>query len=167
MERRTVAEGEFHLIQCAVRSDGVTSPSATALELLEEGRFENVNSPKLPDLDQIDLVDEILVICEEFADTGVPPALPDINQLSYGVWEFRASWLRAAFYDTDGQGGYVAKTTRYSLTKNADWNEIPVFDPHIRLASCWGKAAKQANESDVKFTRQVRQEDLQHDKSSN
>ena len=163
--RRTVAAGEVHVIQCAVRADGVTSPSASALDLLAVGKFENGNSPRLPDLDQIELVDEILAICEEFAEHGLPQATRDLNQLEYGVWEFRAGWLRTAFYDTDGEGGYQPKRTRYNAKSNPDWDEIPYFDPHIRLASCWGKVTKNTKGPDLKFTRQLRQEDLDHDKT--
>jgi hypothetical protein len=147
-----------------MRSDGTTSPSSIAWDQLEEGTFENKNSPRLPDLEQLDLIDEIFVICEYFAENGLPAVLADLNQLEHGVWEFRASWLRAAFYDTDGKGNYAAKTSRYSLSKNPDWDEIPIFDEDIRLACFWGKDGKEAPKPDVRFTRQVRQEDLLHDK---
>ncbi|KUM36048.1 hypothetical protein AR689_19000 [Arthrobacter sp. EpRS71] len=162
--RRKIVQGAEHVIECGLRSDGVTSPSSTAWDELKEGKFENRHSKTLPDLDQIDLIDEIFVICEYFAQNGEPAVLHELNQLEQGVWEFRASWLRAAFYDTDGKGHYVAKTSRFSLSKNPDWDEIPIFDEHIRLACFWGKDGNQTREPDKKFTRIVRQEDLLHDK---
>lgn len=153
------------MIHCAVMGDGVTSPASDVFNEMAAGCWENPNSKTIPDLDQIEIVDELFVICEEFADYGEPACLSDINQLEYGVWEFKSSWARATFYDTDGVGGYVPKTTRYSL-RNPSWEEIPEFDPHIRIATCLSKNSQTTPENDKKYARRVRQEDLAHDKAA-
>ncbi|MHA7220008.1 hypothetical protein ACX80L_14105 [Arthrobacter sp. MDT1-48-3] len=160
-----MAVGEAHVICCAVTKDGTTSPASEALDKLAEGEWENHNSPSLPDDCQIDLHDQFFAICEYFADNGEPPTLYDINQLGFGMWEFRAGWLRAAFYDTDGAGNYEAKNTRFGL-HNQDWDEIPYFSPQIRLTLCMSKKHMKAVPKELAYARQVRTEDLHHDKEA-
>lgn len=165
VDRRKVAEGSVHVITCAVRKDGQTSPASDVLDQLASESWENPNSPELPDDRQIELHDELFAICEDFAEYGLPQNLYDINQIDYGMWEFKTGWLRAAFFDTDGNGNYEPKVTNFSLS-NQVWEEIPEFSEHIRIAVCMSKKHQMSVPKELAFSRQVRQEDLHHDKAA-
>lgn len=145
--------------------DGQTSPASDVLDQLEAQAWDNPNSPELPDDRQIELHDTLFAICEDFAEWGEPADLRDINQLPYGIWEFKTGWLRAAFYDTDGMGNHEPKVTQFSL-RNQDPDELPIFWKHLRLTICMSKTQQTAEQKQLAFARQVRAEDLQHDKEA-
>lgn len=165
VHRRPIATGTVHEVLCAVLKDGTSSPASDVLDQMAEGTWENPKSEELPDDMQIDLHDQLFAICEDFAEYGTPASLNDINQLGYGMWEFKVGWLRAAFYDTDGEGNHDPKLTRFSL-RNQDWDEIPEFCPELRITLCMSKYKQKAVEKELAYARQVRGEDLSHDKKA-
>lgn len=162
LERTVIADGEFCVIECAVRSDGST-PVEVLLRELEEGTWPNPNSEELPDSYQPRQRDRFLALCELLAEGDDLPQNA-VNHLEDGIWEFKVGDLRVTFYDTDGRGGYVAKTPKYvSNWSGADFEYD--MDEFVRLGHYFAKTGPTTTSNDLQSANEVRVEDLTHDRT--
>jgi hypothetical protein len=162
-----VARGDYCIVECAIREDGVTSPAAAFLDQLAEGVWvEDPDLSGLPDDAQIGDHDKLLVWCQILADDGVPPYTHAVNYLENGIWEFKIGAKRLSFYDTPGDGTYEAKhkiRDRDDAKNDDQFWWFPEFDPDVRLGHAFPKLQQRTRPEDLRASFQVREEDLRHD----
>ncbi|GAB3278402.1 hypothetical protein GCM10027449_18510 [Sinomonas notoginsengisoli] len=165
-----MVKGSCHEIACAVIKDG-RSPAGEALNQLTQGMWEaDPDAETLPDDAQISDADLFLTGLEFFANNGVPHS-PSVkmNSLNYGIWEFKVRRKRFSFYETDGRGGKFDTRKITDRDQSLDpydeyfWH-VPDFQKLIRLGHCFGKDTQSTTDKDLRRCRQVRQEDLEHDR---
>ncbi|HKS98463.1 MAG TPA: hypothetical protein VJT31_02945 [Rugosimonospora sp.] len=163
-----MADGERHIVECAVAEDG-GSPAATFLDQLACGTWvEDPDfQPPPPDDDQIDDYDKILEWCRILADEGVPPYRTAVNYLGSGIWEFKLGRKRISFFDTPGDGTYSEKVRiddRSLADTDDDYRWFPNLDERVRLGYVFPKLGEKAGQRNIDRCRQVREEDVNHDK---
>jgi len=163
--RTVVADGECHLIECAVAADG----SAPALEFLNQLR-KGVRETYPVDIDsdaQVQAYGIILARCEYLARYGefASRNRKHYNQLWDGIWELKHEELRLSFFDTAGDGTYSPKIAESDYWGNAP--RLPIFDEFIRLGRGFPKprTMRWTPEAEIRFALRLREEDLEHDKA--
>lgn len=169
VNRRLVAEGEWHVVECAVRLD-LTSPADEFLTALSQGMWsQDPDAEELPADAQLSDYDKFIVWCGMLADSGVPERRSAVNYLGHGIWEFKHGAKRLSYYDTPGDGTYTAKgkirdrrTSDYA--DDDTWWWYPLFDRIIRLGHAFPKVSQEAAPADVAECRATRTEDLSHDR---
>lgn len=163
VERRQIVRGQYHVVDCAVRSDG-SAPAGDFLDALKNSRWESGDSPD----EQVDDYSWFLNAIQHWAKTGEPIYRNAVNALDDGIWEIKRGDKRLTFYDTDGHGGYTAK---WRIRDHADadapdsahW-QIPNFDPLVRVGHAFTKRSQKTPASDLAAAADVREEDLSHDR---
>lgn len=163
-----MADGETHEMRHAVCADR-TCPSLIALTEMQRGQWEeDPDLEGVPDDVQIKQADKLVVGMEFFADYGYPNnSYCTINDLDEGVWEFKLGAVRFSFYDTDGQGAFTPKfriRDRRDAEFEGDFWWLPGFDEFVRVGHCFGKNGQKTTPEDIEMTKQVRREDLDHDR---
>lgn len=163
--RTVIVDGRCHRISCAVRADG-TAPAWEFLEALRKGEWEHDDG--LERDEQIRDYDYLMTVILYWADEGFPPRVDDAKWLRDGIWEFRKHIKRLTFYDTDGEGGYVAKN-EVEWVKDSNYPDstfwyIPYMDEEIRLGHTFAKRSQKTPDFDLAEAKRVRMEDLEHDK---
>jgi hypothetical protein len=160
-----LASGAFYDIECAVLADGARSPVAEFLELLKSERWAPPGGASALTRDeQIKAHAWFVAEVEYFADTGTMHRRSNWNQLRDGIWEFKRHEVRVSFYDTDGRGRYVPKTVPREPMAGGGYCPLPEFDEFIRLGTVFEKLTARTPEPELRFARQVREEDLAHDR---
>jgi hypothetical protein len=168
-KRKMVARGDFCIVECAVREDGVASPAWAFLSQLQEGTWvEDPDYGGMPDDAQITAYDKLLTWFQTLADDGVPPNEYAINNLNDGIWEYKVGARRLSFFDTPGDGTYVPKY-RIHEKSNACVNDdqfwwFPELDPNVRLGHAFPKTGQRTRPSDIRRALRLRLEDLAHDR---
>jgi hypothetical protein len=168
--RPLVVKGRLYVVRCAIRADG-SCPAGDFLAALKAGTLagdtDDADAGLQPDERFSDYGWFIKTIMH-FADEGEPPYTRAINYLEAGIWEFKHGSKRITFYDTSGGGRYWEKD---EIVDHADAHEpdsehwhIPNFDREIRLGHCFLKDGNNTRGSDLTTMREVREEDLDHDK---
>lgn len=160
MERTVVSDGDYYLVEHAMRADG-SEPAKKFLDLLDVGMVE-IREITNPDEKQPGYKETLLGVIFDFADGEyVPPRF--YNFLNDGIWEFKSGDVRISFYDTDGEGGYEPKNWRRdSPFANA---ELPDdFDDFVRLGHCFAKPDRQTPKADLGLCANVREEDVTRDR---
>ncbi|WP_144022855.1 hypothetical protein [Asanoa hainanensis] len=165
---RTIYEGACYVIECAVRSDGLTSPAADFLDQLSRGMW--IEDPDFgehfPDDAQISDYDKLLTFFQTLADRGEPCYGRAVNDLDDGIWEFKLGAKRLSFFDTPGDGTYYPKLRPRTADEasGGDYYWFPNFDEYVRLGHAFPKTGRQTTDRDLELTLVVREEDLEHDK---
>jgi len=167
--RELIAEGDFYVVHCALRSDG-SSPARDFLAALATGSWEpDPDAEKLPDDEQVRDLDWFLAEIRYVAQNGDPQRRTAVNALQDGIWEFKRGRKRLTFYDTDGTGSYLVKD-RLQDSAEADPNSdhwwFPTFDEFLRLGHAFPKTTQKTPEFDLVMGATVREEDIQHDRKS-
>ncbi len=165
-ERRASVRGRLHDVDCAVRENG-SSPAGVFLDSLKAGKWDRTDSD-IPADEQISDYHWFLTAISHWANTGEPIYRNAAKHLDEGVWEFRHSDKRLTFYDTDGTGGYSAKLPisdhAQAEVPDSQYWEIPLFDEQIRLGHAFTKAGQKTPKKDLDAMKDVREEDLAHDR---
>jgi len=157
-----VADGDWYLVECAVRADGVTSPVSSFLDELGEAAWApGVGEPFDQDA-QVRTRSWFLAACEQFAHTGDLPRC-DYNRLRDGIWEFKHFDFRVSFFDTDGTGAYTPKLSERMPFAGGGYCPLPNFDEYIRLGHPFPKMSAKTSQTDLNTAATVRREDLRHD----
>jgi hypothetical protein len=153
-----------------LREDG-SCPAGEFLDALKVGAWEpDPDAETLPSDEQIGDWNFFLHAIRYWANNGEPVYRGAVNDLPDGIWEFKHGKKRLSFYDTDGVGGYMAKS-RILDHANADapdsdhW-QIPNFDPLIRLGHAFPKTSQRTSSLDLDEVAIVREEDLARDRTA-
>jgi len=166
MDRRAIARGQFHDVDCAVRKDG-RSPAGQFLDALKNGVWDHTVESEPRD-EQISDYHWFLNAIRHWASTGEPVYRDAVKALEDGVWEFRHGDKRLTFFDTDGRGGYTAKLPirRYAEAEapESEYWQIPYFDRLIRIGHAFTKVSQKTLKKDLSESQEVREEDLAHDR---
>ncbi len=137
------------------------------MDALKKGVWDQADDAGPAD-EQITDYHRFLSAIRHWANTGEPMYRDAVKSLEGGVWEFRHADKRLTLYDTDGKGGYQAKLPIHDYA-NADapdspyW-QIPNFDLLIRLGHAFTKAGQKTPKKDLVELKNVREEDLAHDR---
>jgi len=161
VERMLVVDGSVFEVACAVRADGTTSYVADFLDALERGEWERERAENLAPDEQLTFRDWFYAALFSIADDGLPPH-GGYNQLRDGIWEIKHWDVRVTFFDTDGTGTYLPKTTQGGFW-NPSWPDD--FEPFLRLSTVFDKTGQKAGEGNIRLAIQVREEDLAHDRT--
>ncbi len=169
MQRRMIVRGQLHQVDCAGREDG-SSPAGLFLDALKIGAWDQAEADGPMD-EQIGDYHWFLNAIRHWANTGEPVYPHAAKALQDGVWEFRHDDKRLTFYDTDGTGGYTAKLpiddyADAEAPESQFW-QIPYFDPLIRLGHAFTKSSQKTSSKDIVASKEVRTEDLAHDREAN
>jgi len=158
----------WYEVECAVRSDG-SSPARQFLDELKKGMWsDDPDSDEIPDDEQIKDYHRLIHVIRYVAAEGEPERARDVEYLRDGIWEFKVARKRLAFYDTDGEGSFVPKPKVRRRDESPSpasptwW--FPTFDRVLRLANAWPKLGAKAEEVDMNEARDVREEDVSHDR---
>lgn len=162
VERRLMARGTLHVVECAVREDQETSPASDFLDQLEEGKLKLGLKKSIPKDAQINPYDWIQSALEEFSVEGVFPSRK-YNQLKDGIWEIKHLTIRIAFFDTPGDGTYNPKIN-YSGQTHWKPPELPAFDPIVRLSLGFVKPPDNYIDDKIRLAKIIREEDVSHDR---
>lgn len=154
-----------------MRSDGATSPAATALDELRQGWLkpdpDHVEGDPWPDEEQPADYFKLMAMLRSLCSKGVPTHSRAVNDLEEGIWEFKVASKRFTFYDTDGAGTYTKKYRIRSI-EDADYRDdywwFPVFDHVIRLGHVFVKTGRYADGDDIDESLNIREEDVAHDR---
>jgi hypothetical protein len=167
VERRGIARGELHYVECAIRENG-SCPAGQFLDALKSGSW-NHNDEAGPSDEQIDDYHWFLDAIRHWTRTGEPKYKDAVKALKDGVWEFRHGDKRLTFYDTDGRGGYIAKHPILEHTKadapDSQYWQIPNFGELIRLGHAFSKVSQKTLDRDLDEALRIREEDLAHDRA--
>lgn len=163
--RRLLARGKVYDVECAVRSDGATSPASEFLDALHKGMWtDDTDAEGFPDVTQIQHHHRLIAWIQRLADFGVPDRRSAVNALNDGVWEFKPGGIkRLSFYDTPGDGTYTAKSWGDGPGDGSEFWWFPEFDDYIRLGHAFAKDDQKTRDGDIEITLLVREEDLRHD----
>jgi hypothetical protein len=165
VHRRVLANGDYYAVECAVRADGITSPVAQLLHDLRQRRWvPRDGQPAVAADEQVHLYAWFLAEIEYFAETGRLHRRGEWNQLRDGIWEFKHHDVRISFYDTDGHGHYEPKIVEREPFAGGGYFPLPEFDERIRLGTAFEKLTPKTPEHELRLARQIRQEDLAHDR---
>ncbi|MDB5336963.1 MAG: hypothetical protein JWN70_2582 [Planctomycetaceae bacterium] len=163
-------DGMVYVIECALERDGVTSPAAQALDLLEAGMLTpdpDRTALTWPDEDQPHDFIKLMGMFKVLADDGIPTHQNAVNSLEDGIWEFKQGVKRMSFFDTDGDGTFEPKlrilNRADSPAASTEYWWFPDFDDFIRLGHFFVKEGPLAGQEDIDETLRIRQEDLSHD----
>lgn len=166
MDRRAIMRGQLHQVDCAARTDGST-PAGQFLDALKNGAW-NQSALEGPVDDRIDDYHWFLNAIKYWAENGEPVYRDAVKALDDGVWEFRHGDKRLTFFDTDGQGNYIAKLPirdhADADAPDSEYWQIPNFDRLIRLGHAFTKVSQRTLPHDLSESQQVREEDLTHDR---
>lgn len=166
IERRPIARGTLHDVDCAVRSDG-TCPAGVFLDALKKGSWDRADDAEPAD-EQISDYHWFLDAIRYWANTGEPVYRDAVKHLEDGVWEFRHGDKRLTFYDTDGAGGYTAKLPiadhAQADAPDSPYWRIPYFDELIRVGHAFTKVGQKTPKEDLAVMTTVREEDLAYDR---
>lgn len=172
--RKLVARGNRHNVFYGVCKNGDV-PAAQMLDALQVGewRVDTDHDPAdgWPDSRQPDHRVKLMVLINQFANTGSARLSHQINRLEDGVWEFKVAKKRVTFYDTDGRGN---SSNRSKLSTPGDCPRgandpcwfVPDFDRQIRLGHAFPKDSQRTDPLDIAESKRVRNEDLEHDRAA-
>src|SRR6478609_7858659 len=162
VRRRVVADGDWYLVECALRADGQTSPVSIFIDELASAAWPS-EGDGVSDADaQVSTRSWFLAVCEAFAETGEMPRR-DYNMLRDGFWEFKHLDFRVSFYDTDGYGNYQPKLQERHPLAGGGYFPLPDFDEIVRLGHPFFKETPRTPESELRTAAAIREEDLSHD----
>jgi hypothetical protein len=167
VNRVVIAEGECHVVEYAVCAD-LSVPARRFLEDMARGEWrDDPAADGFPDDAQVSHYDKLLAMIELMAESGLPMYQRAVNDLEDGIWEFKIGAARLTYYDTDGQGGYVAKLRVGDLSDSAYPDDefwwYPTMDATLRLGHAFPKTGETTSTTDLDESERVRKEDLGHD----
>lgn len=165
---RETAKELYYEVEIAVRADG-SMPARAFLDALKSKMLPNdPDDLQLPSDAQLGDYWHFIRACRHLAEYGEPKYSRQVNHLQDGVWEFKAGAKRISWYDTDGEGGYVAKPRiddhRNSPNPDSDFWWFPDFDDTIRLGHSFVKTGRRTSDTDIELLLTTRGEDLDHDR---
>ena len=129
------------------------------------------DAESLPSDEQIADRATFFSMAKRLADSGFPTGGAggtQTNDLQAGIWEFKSGAKRLSWYDTDGEGGFVAKLRIRTRAESEDSDDddawwFPRFDLEIRLGHAFPKTGELTEDLDIDETIRTRAEDLAHD----
>lgn len=170
VDRELVCEGDWCSISYALRADGRQAPAKEIMEHLDSGSWIEGEVIGMHADEQVDTYAKLMYTMQHYAQYGDGDRNDCMNALDHGIFEFKAGRARIAFYDTPGDGTHEPKKKiidrdRSPSPDSVTWF-IPDLDRQLRLCTGWPKKSRLAQPSDIRFTCQVRAEDLTHDRGS-
>jgi len=168
--RRRHADDYHDAIECAVRADG-SSPAVEFWVTLQHGNWREDPRHKPPrDPDQIYDWEQLWAKIAYVGREGCPPTGESVNHLDDGIWEFKHADRRLSFWDTPGDGTYVAKEKvdrRVSEgPENCPFLWYPKMDRVLRLGCAWPKEGRLAPPERIEEAKAIREEDCAHDRDA-
>jgi hypothetical protein len=169
-------EGYHEVVECAVDRTG-TSPASVFLDHLASGTWADDPEYDPPaDREQIHDHAKLLIEIEHVGTYGQPRHSTVVNHLRNGVWEFKFGARRLTYWDTPGEGSWVAKPRYGALAERVTpvpgpdevpgggywW--YPDLDAILRLGCAWPKEGQQAPQDKITEAERLREEDCAHDR---
>lgn len=147
-----------------------SSPISDMLDQMKAGLWlEDPDLQHEPDDAQISAHGKLASWFMLMANEGVPAYKEAVKHLDDGIWEFRLGARRVSFFDTPGDGTYVAKhphkTRDASEYPEDDMWWFPGMDYFIRLGHYWPKNTQKTPVADLDECARIRSEDLKYDES--
>lgn len=158
-----------NVVECAVRQD-LSSPAREFVDQMGSGTWkDDPHFAGAPDEGQIYDMAKFVSEAEYIAHNGFPSRMSAVNHLRDGIWELKFGKHRLAYFDTPGDGTFTPKpppsdSAEVPLEHQNEFWQYPHMDQVLRLSNGFGKTDQKTEPQHIESARQIRDEDVAHDK---